>query len=136
MLRDVSQNLTVSQENMGPTRKSALRVIIDARLMRRGFEGSIEQVLIGLLRGLGELECEATYSLACSADAPDILRQYLGRNQQLTPWPSEPISIGERFKRSLGSLRRPLGRWLRAALRRRASAPQPIHIPESNGFLE
>lgn len=114
---------------------NALTVLIDAPLVGRGMDGSLEQVLIGLVSGLARLDGEDHYRIVSHWKAPNFLAPYLGPNQTVTPIPRPRRSLREKAKQCLGPLRTPLGRLVRQAARREPVAPS-YGVGLSGGFYE
>jgi glycosyltransferase involved in cell wall biosynthesis len=114
---------------------NALTVLIDAPLVGRGMDGSLEQVLIGLVSGLARLDGGDHYRIVSHWKAPDLLAPYLGPNQTVTPIPRPRRSLKETVKQCLGPLRAPLGRLRRRVARREPVAPS-YGVGLSGGFYE
>ena len=122
------------------TQNAKFRVVIEAQI-RSSREGGIEQVLIGLCHGLGQLiddRADDFIVVGCSQDG-EWLRSYVGRNMKyVRPLPPPGHSI-ERAKDLLGPLRKPLGIARRAVTRAVLGEDQTKIVPllqASDGFYE
>jgi glycosyltransferase involved in cell wall biosynthesis len=114
-----------------------LRVCIDARLSGSGTVGGVEQFVIGLARGLSQLEDEtAEYSFLTYADNDEWLRPYIGGSCQIL--------------HGLGATRRPAwsrvfrkAPFIRATayklydpIRKRKQKQTTLPPPKSDGLVE
>jgi glycosyltransferase involved in cell wall biosynthesis len=110
--------------------KRPLRVCIDARL-EPGRLGGVEQVVIGLARGLSELDGDEEYAFLVGGSSVDWLTPHLGGQTRLLhkdPWPQR--GAGHVFRRA----RRLPGRLSRVvSARERTSASV---LPLSSGTVE
>jgi len=114
-----------------------LSVAVEA-LVESGADGGIEQYLIGLLNGLNDLNGrEERYAVVESSNAPAWFYSAPQSFMQPVRIPKEPVTAGERAKRLLGPLRRPLGHLARRMSPRFAGRGHSEHmIPKSDGFWE
>ncbi|MBI5653906.1 MAG: glycosyltransferase family 4 protein [Chloroflexi bacterium] len=105
-----------------------MRIAINAQLDHRGYWGGVEQFLIGLVHGLGQLsDGDEAYVIVGHWRDADWLKPHLGANQQLIHAPREmPARASPQSNRFTK-----LQRWLR----RLAGAPA-IYIPPSDGYFE
>jgi glycosyltransferase involved in cell wall biosynthesis len=117
----------------------SLRVAISAQLIPGGMVGGIEQFLIGLVHGLGQLsDGPEQYAIIHFWRESEWLKPYLGPNQQLVSGPRTWLGYLELGKRVLGPLGGPasaLSRRLRALPRSLRKPPEPV-VPTSDGFYE
>jgi len=119
----------------------ALKVLINAQIHPGHGAGGIEQVIIGLVHALGQLDDGVEeYTIIGHWKEPDWLQPYLGPNQRIVPGPKPQVqrALGESTKRLLGPLRNPAGKVWRAAWQRVLGSPKPSlpTVPESDGFYE
>ncbi|MEM2045740.1 MAG: glycosyltransferase family 1 protein [Candidatus Bathyarchaeia archaeon] len=116
-----------------------LRVAIDAQIFPGGGEGGIEQFLIGLVHGLGQLtDGPEEYIIVGHWQGADWLAPYLGPNQRLLSGPQPQQDHFEKAKRLLGPFRKPAGVLWREVQRVVKGPPPPYvpTIPVSDGFYE
>jgi glycosyltransferase involved in cell wall biosynthesis len=115
-----------------------LRIAIDAQILP-GQEGGIEQVLIGLAKGLSRLQdSDHEYIFIGHWENPYLLKPYLGLNQRIVAGPPPSNLKGEQIKNLLGSLRKPAGIIRRQITQsfKGASTPRLPRMPQSDGFYE
>jgi glycosyltransferase involved in cell wall biosynthesis len=114
-----------------------MRVAINAQLITSGHWGGVEQFVLGLVYGLGQLRDGAEeYIIVGPAENTDWLAPYLGTNQTLKCAPRPGLLAPK--KEWLGPLRAPAGkmlRWLRYALNRQTDVNDSARAP-SDGFYE
>lgn len=112
-----------------------VRVAIEARIMS-GSEGGMEQALIGLCHGLGQLSIESDeYVVVGHWRDPSWLLPYIGPRMRYAIPPAPPGQRLERLKELLGPLRPSLGMLKRAVLGQEAATQKP-QLPVSDGFYE
>lgn len=105
-----------------------MRIAINAQLDHQGYWGGVEQFLIGLVYGLGQLtDGDEEYLIVGHWREADWLKPYLGPNQRLIQAPRDmpvrAITPSQRFAK------------FRRVLRRLAGEPA-IYIPPSDGYFE
>jgi glycosyltransferase involved in cell wall biosynthesis len=106
-----------------------MRIAINAQLDHYGYWGGVEQFLIGLVHGLGQLvDGTEEYIIVGHWREADRLRPHLGSNQHLIQAPREiparePPPQPNRFSK------------IRRLLHRLAGEPS-IYIPPSDGYFE
>ena len=118
-----------------------LRVAINARLLSGGEVGGVESFIVGLVRGLGQLDGPEDYVIIGHPKEPDWLEPYLGPNQRIVcqPGPSSKADGNRRFAESLKRSLGPMRPFVRTMWRR--LFPQPERsvwpkVPVSDGFVE
>jgi glycosyltransferase involved in cell wall biosynthesis len=112
-----------------------LRIAIEANVAP-GLEGGIEQALIGLCHGLGQLGNESEqYIVVGHRRGSNWLRPYIGERVYYVSHPIVPGQRLESLKELLGPLRPPLGRLKRAIFRQETKVREP-ELPVSDGFYE
>lgn len=112
-----------------------LRIAIDAQLPENSGSGGCESVLIGLIRSLGHLmDGPEEYVIIGLPENHEWLRQYLGPNQKLIPFPSGSThGISGLIPKPI----RPAARYLRNKLSTRDnSVNRTALLSVSNGFYE
>jgi glycosyltransferase involved in cell wall biosynthesis len=113
--------------------EAPLRVAIDARVLA-GEMGGVESVLIGLAKGLSELDGDSEeYLFLAYEDRADWLRPYLGGMARIFPMKAALGSLARPWRRRLKTLSpRLAGMWGR---RPAVLGPRP-RPPVSDGTLE
>jgi glycosyltransferase involved in cell wall biosynthesis len=114
------------------------KIVIDAAV-EAGFDGGIDQYLIGLVHGLGQLvHGPEEYTVVESAHSAGWLSAYMGTNQRSASHPCSTPAPAERLKQLLGPMRRPAGVLWRRVRRGCGLRPTDVepHLSESNGFWE
>jgi glycosyltransferase involved in cell wall biosynthesis len=116
------------------------RVVIDAQIAS-GWEGGIEQVLIGLCHGFDQFidDRKDDFIVVGRSQDGEWIQAYVGRNMKYVRSPPPPGQSIDRAKDLLGPLRRPLGiarrAVTRAVLGKDKTKIVPL-LPTSNGFYE
>jgi len=116
-----------------------IKVLINAQVVPRGQWGGVEQLVMGLVHGLGRLtDGDEEYVLVALPEYRDWLRPHLGPNQRVEVCPRPRVTRVESAKELLGPLRRPAGKVWRASRRLISrDAALNCHGPrQSDGFLE
>lgn len=115
--------------------RTLVRIAFDAQILPGGHHGGVEQVVLNLVRALGQLEGAEEYIIISHWRYPHWLKPYLGPNQRIITNLSHSYSGATRF----GPL------WLSVPARRvwrklrehitlgRGGTPT---VPESRGFYE
>jgi glycosyltransferase involved in cell wall biosynthesis len=121
----------------------SMRVGIDAAIPDGGAWGGVEQMLIGLVSGLGKLSDDGThYVILTRPDRPTWLEPYLGPHQVLQPYPTPHGALASLAWRSLTRVgRTAYGQALQGKVRAWAGKARRsgYYVSEpgrSNGFLE
>jgi glycosyltransferase involved in cell wall biosynthesis len=125
------------QGPIGLENADALRVVIEAQIAS-GSEGGMEQVLIGLCHGLGDLDnsCQEKYVIVGHWKGEKWLLPYIGRcTQHVTP-PAPAGQFIESLKGLFGPLRQPLGVMRRTLGLGGRNIQQPPSLMTSDGFYE
>lgn len=109
--------------------------------MPGGGGGGVEQVIIGLISGLGQLDDGSEeYVIVVHPDHEDWLRPYLGQNERIVPG-SHPLlgwkeMVGNSVKKVAPHLMLPVLRIGWRYLHRAIPDSKPIAVIKSDGFFE
>ena len=104
------------------------RIAINAQLPPRGIAGGVEQFVIGLVHGLGQLTGPEEYVIVGPRDDPDWLHSYAGPNQRVVTFGRPQASLPIRtLRRARSTLRIPGSRPSRSAYDTLGAAV--VHFP-------
>ncbi len=121
--------------------KEVLKVAINARVTPGGSSGGVEQVIIGLVSGLGQLDDgDEEYLIVVHPDYEDWLRPYLGANERTVPVPRPHLgwkqSVVNTVKKVAPDFVLPVLRTGWRYLSRDRPNSVPTGLTKSDGFFE
>jgi len=119
----------------------ALRIAINAQITPGGGSGGVEQVIIGLVSCLGQLDDgDEEYIIVVHPDYEEWLKAYLGPNERIVSGPRPHLgwkqAVGSSVRNVAPDFMLPVLRTGWRYLRRAIPDPEPIGLLQSDGFFE